>query len=71
MKIWIFVIKFLFIGALFIVSNYNLNLGNPEHFEMFKGFYFSWLDGVYQRGAQVTGYVVESGWLPPTNIPGK
>ncbi len=67
MKLWIFVIKFLFIGALFIVSNYDLNLGSSAHFESFKALYFSWLTDVFNQGIKVTGYITESGWLPPTN----
>lgn len=67
MKFWITLLKFLFIGALFIVSNYQLNLSDPVHFHTFKELYFNWLDRVYVRGVELTGYVTQSQWLPETN----
>ena len=64
MKVWILVVKFLFIGALFIVSNNHLNLAIEENFDSFRVLYFDWLTTLYNHGARVTGFVVDSEWLP-------
>ena len=68
MKVWILLIKFLFIGALFIINNYQLNLNNPEHFDTFQGLYYGWLEKIASYGLDLTGYVVQSEWLPDTNV---
>ena len=73
MKIYLFILKFLFIGALFIVSNNNLHLINLEERNVFYSNFYSWLSGLFDSVGQITGYVTKSQWLPQTssnqNIP--
>lgn len=64
MKLWILLIKFLFIGALFLVSNNNLHLGVQEDFQTFKGLYAGWMTRLYDQGETVVGYVIKSEWVP-------
>ena len=67
MKLWIIVVKFLFFGALFIVSNQNLYLSENEDMNAFLNFYYSWLNNLYTHVQDITGYVVNSEWLPVAN----
>jgi len=68
MKIYISVIKFLLIGALFIISNENLALSQPESFTIFTDHFASWLGNLFNQGTQITSYVVNSEWLPQENV---
>lgn len=67
MKIYILVTKFLFIGALFIVSNHNLRLSVSEERKLFFELYYEWFNNVYSQMKSITGYVIESQWLPKIN----
>ena len=58
------IIKFLFISALFIISNGNLYLKESEHREIFLQSYSDWISGVFNQGLEVAGYVINSRWLP-------
>lgn len=58
------IIKFLFISALFIISNGDMYLKDPEQREIFFKSYSAWLEGVFDRGMEVAGYVINSRWLP-------
>lgn len=64
MKLWIILIKFIFIGALFIVSNQNLYLNNTEDLKTFSELYLSWFGQLYTHIGRITGYVIDSEWLP-------
>ena len=64
MKITLLLIKFLFVGALFILSNHNLHIGTPDELEVFGKMYFVWLGEVFDNGKSIAGYVVKSDWLP-------
>ncbi|MEK6895825.1 MAG: hypothetical protein AABX48_04875 [Nanoarchaeota archaeon] len=64
MKWLLVIVKFLFVGALFIVSNNHLYLSNPHDFEIFKQYYYVWLGNVFDYGKGITSYVVQSQWLP-------
>ena len=66
MKILMFVILFLLIGAFFIVSNENLALNSKANLDLFFSKYFDWLYELFDNGSRVTGYVVNMGWLPDT-----
>ena len=68
MKIPILIIKLLFIGALFIVSNHNLHLADSHERDVFMNFYSSWLDNLFSQGLDVTGYIVKFEWLPSKEI---
>ncbi len=67
MKIYLYILKFLFIGALFIVSNNNLHLNNPAEREVFYANFHSWLNNILSSVTQITGYVTSSEWLPNPN----
>jgi len=67
MKIYLFVLKFLFIGALFIVSNNNLHIINLEERNVFYSHFYSWLLGLFDSVGQIVGYVTKSEWLPQIN----
>ena len=64
MKVTIILLKILFIGALFIVSNQNLYLSQQQDLDTFLGLYYSWLDSLYLSAVDITGYVVNVEWLP-------
>jgi len=65
MKIPIVIVKLLFLGALFIISNQNLHLLDSEQRAVFFDSYSVWLDNMFEHGREITGYVVKFEWLPP------
>lgn len=64
MKLQIFVVKLLFLGAFFIISNENLHLLVVSERELFFNIYFGWLSDLSAQMIDVTGYVVQFKWLP-------
>jgi len=70
MKITIFIIKFLFLGALFIISNENLHLNIDTERESFYNYFSSWLETLFGHSQQIVGYVIDSEWLPQENSRG-
>ncbi len=64
MKILMFVILFLLIGAFFIISNERINLNSSENVSLFFEKYGNWMDGLLDNGRTVVGYVVKMEWLP-------
>jgi len=62
------IIKFFFISALFIISNGDLYLRDSEQREIFFDSYSSWFKGVFNQGAEIVGYVIESKWLPQNDF---
>lgn len=67
MKIGIIIVKLLFLGALFIISNNNLHLKDVGEREVFFKYYSSWLENIFNQGQSVTSYVVRFEWLPKSN----
>ncbi len=67
MKVTIVVLKLLFLGALFIISNHELHLKDSQERGTFLDLYSSWLGHLFDQGSQVTGYVVKFEWLPDLN----
>ncbi len=67
MKLYILFIKFLFIGALFIISNENLHLKDANEREIFFQHYYDWLNTLFSHTTQITAYVTNSEWLPGAN----
>jgi len=67
MKVSIILVKFLFIGALFIVSNHSLYLNDVADRETFFDLYYGWLDSLFGQFSHITGYVLKSEWLPGSN----
>jgi len=66
MKIQILIVKFIFLGALFIISNQNLHLAVASERAIFLDAYYSWIINLIHQVAQVTGYVIRFDWLPKT-----
>jgi len=64
MKITIIIIKLLFLGALFIVSNQNLHLIDTDERTTFTDMYSKWISSLVVQGGEVTGYIVKFEWLP-------
>ncbi len=70
MKSWLIAIKFVFIGALFIISNNNLHLGDSYERGVFIESFLSWISELYDKTFEITGYVVNSEWLPGESVNG-
>ena len=64
MKITIIVLKLLFIGALFLVSNNELRLADSQDLNQFIDLYTGWLGRLFTQSVELTGYVANSQWLP-------
>ena len=63
MKVLIIILKFVFIGALFIISNNLLYLSNPADFATFKEIYLQWIETLFDNVSYITSYVVQANWL--------
>lgn len=68
MKIIMFIIFFLLVGALFIISENNLALKDTGNFSKFLGLYYSWISQIAQNTGSTAGYVIKMDWLPSENI---
>ena len=55
---------FLLLGAFFIITSENLALKNKDNFEQFSSLYYSWFDNLFENGKTLTGYIIDSKWLP-------
>jgi len=64
MKILMFIIFFLLIGAFFIISNENIKLNNKENVNYFFKLYGQWFDQLIDNSKTATGYAVKMEWLP-------
>ena len=58
------IVMFFFIAALFIISNQNINLTNQESRQEFNEAYMTWLGGIFNKGGEITAFVINSEWLP-------
>ena len=70
MKISIAIVKFLFLGALFIISNGNFHMNDIQERAEFFSLFYSWMGNLFQHSQQIVGYVVDSEWLPQENSTG-
>lgn len=68
MKVAILFLKFLFVGALFIVSNNGLHLNIETERNLFFETYYSWLGSLFDNFYHLTGYVTEARWVPDGNV---
>jgi len=64
MKLILFILMFLIIGALLILSNNNLPLYKDENIAKFKVLYIEWLDNVYKNTWTITGNTINMKWMP-------
>lgn len=68
MRWLMFVLKFLLIGALFIVSNNNLALIDSDDRQAFYDESGKWLKDVTVNFGELTAFVVKVKWLPRDNL---
>lgn len=72
MKISLIIIKFLFIGALFIIASQHLYLSVADDRTTFLNSFYDWLSNLFDNSWQIVGYVAKSEWLPQNStVPGK
>jgi len=64
MKVFMFVILFLLIGAFFIISNENIRMNSSENVSSFFDLYGHWFDRLIGNGKSVSGFLVKMEWLP-------
>lgn len=64
MRFFLFILIFLFLGAMFIISNENIHLKNSEGLSKFTVEYSNWLNNLFENTKTVTGYVAKLEWLP-------
>lgn len=64
MKIRVFILIFLFLGAFFIISENQLALKERENVHAFTDLYLDWIEELYENSASLTGYIVKMDWLP-------
>jgi hypothetical protein len=64
MKILLFVVIFLLLGAFFIIGENNLSLKNSDARMELGRLYFSWIRHVFDNSRVLVGYVVKLNWLP-------
>lgn len=67
MKFNILIVKMLFVGALFIISNQNLYMSVAVDRQIFYDLYFNWINTLFDQAFEVSGYVVKFEWLPSNN----
>ena len=64
MKFLMFILMFLVIGALLIISNHQLALNESKNVETFLDSYISWLDNVFSNTKDVFAKTSELNWQP-------
>jgi len=64
MKLYLTIIKFVFIGILFIISNENLQMADPNDRAQFIDSLNSWKETILSHVSQITSFVINSEWLP-------
>ncbi len=70
MKLFLFVMVFLLLGAFFIISENNLSIrGSSNRVELGK-LYVSWLGHIALNSANLVGNVVKLDWLPGNKTSG-
>lgn len=64
MRILMFAVLFLLVGAFFIIGNENLHLANKAEAKIFLTGYFSWFGELFSNAGGLAGYAIKSDWLP-------
>ena len=64
MKIYIFIVMLLLIGAFFIISQNNLALKETGNLNKFISLYSAWIEIILDNSSGAVGYVVKMDWLP-------
>ena len=68
MKIYMFIVMFLLIGAFFIVSENKLPISTNEGAFKFVSLYSNWLVSVSFNSVKTVGYAVKMDWLPSPSL---
>ena len=64
MKVFLFIIVFLAVGFLLIISNNSLSFYKAENVDKFADLSLDWIDQVYSSSQSVVGYIIKQEWLP-------
>lgn len=64
MKVIMFIILFLLLGAFFIISEEKTKLNSNENLEKFFDDYADWINKLFDNSKTISGYVVKMRWLP-------
>jgi len=64
MKILVFLMMFLLVGAFFIISENKLALKDSENRERFYDMYQDWANRIFDNSKGLAGYVIKLDWLP-------
>lgn len=64
MRILIFIIFFLLLGAFFIISENRLVLSEKDSYKTFLYLYLDWVKNIASNFKEITGEVVRLEWLP-------
>ena len=64
MKIIIFILMFLCIGAFFIISQNEIPLNNSENIDKFLLLYKDWVGDIFGNLGSMAGHIVKMEWLP-------
>jgi hypothetical protein len=64
MKLLLFVVMLLLVGAFFIISENNLALNNSENVDKFYDLYLDWVGKIVGNSMELAGYVIKLDWLP-------
>ena len=64
MKILMFFVFFLLVGAFYIISQENIKMNSGKNVDKFISKYSNWIDKLMSNGNGVAGYVIKMEWLP-------
>lgn len=64
MKFLIILFMFFILGALFVISNDQINFSGNSEEKVFFDLYLDWVDGIFGNAKSVTGYAINMDWLP-------
>jgi hypothetical protein len=68
MRILIIIISFFIIGALFIISNNNLEMYRNENLSVFGQMYMDWLGQLFSNTQKISGEAIKLNWIPNETI---
>jgi len=67
MRVFLLILFFLFVSALFIISNQNLALKEKENAMQFGRLYYNWFLNLGNNVFKTTAYVIKFEWMPNIN----
>ncbi|MEK6871939.1 MAG: hypothetical protein AABX16_03485 [Nanoarchaeota archaeon] len=66
MKLLMFIVLFLFLGAFFIIAEREIPINSADNVALFFSHYSQWIDSVFENTKMTSGYIVKMEWLPQT-----